>query len=728
MSDPSVSVVVPTVGAARLGPLLDSLAAQTAAHQAIVVDNGSRDGSVAALCERHDTVEVLRLEANAGYSRACNLGAERGDGDVLVLLNDDCVCDPGFIAAIAAPIDAAGGVAMAAGVMRDWTDPALIDSAGMELDRTLLVYDYLNGEPVSRLDGGVADPIGPSGAAAAFDRATFLEAGGFDERLFAYWEDVDLVLRLRRRGHRCALAAGARGVHQHSATLGSGSARKNYLMGFGRGYVLRKWRVLSAGRIAGVLLRDGVLCAGQAVVDRNIAGLRGRLDGYRAATPVESYPVELESAPQAGAAANLIRRVRRRSRLSRRSAGRPLRTLAVFHLAHTSGPSRSLEAELTWLASEGSLDVVVPGPGGVEEALGGVAEVLHRDFEALTAPSRGRGGLSGTTVRLWRELRAFRRLIRDRRPDLVVVVTSMLPAASIAAAFERVPTLIYCGELFDRGYGTGPIRAIAGRGLAALTGRLADGIVACSEAVAMQFAGSAPSVLEVVYPPISDGYGAGDGPGFRARHGIAADAPLLATAGYLTEGRGQDTLIRAMPAVLAAAPRSRLVIAGEPFPRPQDHAYRRYLVDLIAQLELQDAVVLCGFVDRIVDVYAAAAVVVNPARVNEAFGRVPFEAAIAGCPAVATRVGAVPEVLRDGDSALLVAPDQPAELAAAVLRLLGDERLAADLVAGARRVVADRLTPARSLTGFRRAVEATLGSAVPKRAATAPQPPAAPSG
>ena len=88
---------------------------------------------------------------------------------------------------------------MVAGVMRDWADDDVIDSAGMELDRTLLVYDYLNGEPVSRLAEGVADPIGVSAAAAAFDRAASRSAGGFDERLFAYWEDVDLVLRLRRR-------------------------------------------------------------------------------------------------------------------------------------------------------------------------------------------------------------------------------------------------------------------------------------------------------------------------------------------------------------------------------------------------------------------------------------------------------------------------------------------------------------------------------------------------
>ena len=717
VSAPSVTVVVPTLDAERLERLLDSLAAQTLAHQTIVVDNGSGDGAVRALCEQCEGVEVVRLEANVGYSRACNLGAERGDGDVLVLLNDDCVVDPGFIAAISEPVDPGGGVGMVAGVMRDWADDDVIDSAGMELDRTLLVYDYLNGEPVSLLAEGVADPIGPSAAAAAFDRAAFRSAGGFDERLFAYWEDVDLVLRLRREGHRCELAAGARGVHEHSASLGSGSARKNYLMGFGRGYVLRKWRVLTAGRLAGVLARDGILCAGQAIVDRNVAGLRGRLDGYRAAVPTEPYPAELEHAPQESLGANLLRRVKRRTRLRSRSESapvRPSRALAVFHLADTSGPSRSLEAELGWLGGEVDLDVVFPGSGNLEAALGPVGDVMRADYEALTAPSRGRGGVTGDLRRLWRELRDFRELIRVRRPDLVIVVTSMLPAATIAAALERVPTLIYCGELFDSGSGIGPVRAIARRQLVALTGRLADGIIACSRAVAKQFAGTPGIEIEVVYPPIADCYGSGDRAGFRSRYGIPAEAPCIAAVGNLTEGRGQDALIRAMPPVLAAFPDCRLVIAGEPFPRPQDLAYRQYLLGLISQLKVQDAVILAGHVDEIADVYAAADLVVNPVRVNEAFGRVPFEAAIAGRPSLVTRVGAVPELLRDGESALFVAPDDPAAIAAGAIRLLNDPELAARLVAGAREVVADRLTPEQSLSGFQRAVAATLARAAPR--------------
>ena len=147
---------------------------------------------------------------------------------------------------------------------------------------------------------------------------------------------------------RCALAPEAIGDHEHSATLGSGSARKNYLMGYGRGYVLRKWRVLTARRLPGVLVRESILCAGQAVVDRNVAGVRGRLRGYRAPAEIERYPSGARA--RAGARAH-----------SRPCAGAPgaapgcvrappptpaMRTLAVFHLADTSGPSRSLEAEL----------------------------------------------------------------------------------------------------------------------------------------------------------------------------------------------------------------------------------------------------------------------------------------------------------------------------------------------------------------------------------------------
>jgi GT2 family glycosyltransferase len=208
---------------------------------------------------------------------------------------------------------------MASGVMRDAGTPELIETAGIELDRTLMGFDYLNGEPLEILDGPVADPVGPSGACAAFWRDAFLEAGGFDEALFAYIEDVDLVLRLRRQGARCRLAKHARGLHQHSGTLGPGSSRKDYLMGYGRGYVLRKWSVVSARRLPAVLARELAVSTGQALVDRNLDAFRGRISGFRDSRRGEPYPPPEVIPDPVPLRTALGRRWRRRARLRRRA-------------------------------------------------------------------------------------------------------------------------------------------------------------------------------------------------------------------------------------------------------------------------------------------------------------------------------------------------------------------------------------------------------------------------
>jgi GT2 family glycosyltransferase len=316
-------VIVPTVnGADRLRDLLATLDRQTVEHEVIVVDNGSPGAIASKACEGHDNARAIRLEENAGFSRAMNLGAAQAQGEAIVMVNDDCTCDPQFVERMVAALDPARGVIMSAGVMRDHGDPSIIEAAGMELDSTLFCTDYLYGEPLSRLDEGVEDPIGPCGAAAAFDKDAFLAEGGFDEGLFAYWEDVDLVLRLRRAGGSCVLARDARGTHGHSSTLGPGSARKNYLAGFGRAYVLRKWGVLGWRRLPGVLARELGVCMGQAVIDRNLAGVRGRINGFRAAPRAEPYPADL--LPDGGGTdtlAALRRRAARRSRLGRRGGG-----------------------------------------------------------------------------------------------------------------------------------------------------------------------------------------------------------------------------------------------------------------------------------------------------------------------------------------------------------------------------------------------------------------------
>ena len=133
-------------------------------------------------------------------------------------------------------------VGMVAGVLLQASAPGLVDSAGIELDTTLGSWDYLWNRPVAELDGA-NDPVGPCGGAAAYSLRPFQELGGFDEALFAYWEDVELALRFRRAGWRCVLAADARALHEHGQTVGAATPAARRLEAFGRGYVLAKYRV-----------------------------------------------------------------------------------------------------------------------------------------------------------------------------------------------------------------------------------------------------------------------------------------------------------------------------------------------------------------------------------------------------------------------------------------------------------------------------------------------------
>jgi N-acetylglucosaminyl-diphospho-decaprenol L-rhamnosyltransferase len=309
----TATVIVPTISPDRAASLLASLAQSGGEFETLIVDNGTGSAELDRAAAEVDGAQVLRLESNLGYSRAINQAAARAEGDALVLLNDDSLVDPGYVEQITGTLDPSAGVVMTAGVMRDAVALDLIETAGIELDRTLMAFDYLNGEPVGTLDGPVADPIGPSGAAAAFDRRAFLEADGFDEKLFAYLEDVDLVLRLRRAGGSCRLAKTARGTHEHSMTLGPGSRRKDYLMGYGRGYLLRKWSVVSLRRIPGIVAREVVVSGGQAVVDRNLGGAWGRVKGFRAGRRIEPFPPSFVVPEPTSFPATLRRRWRRRS-------------------------------------------------------------------------------------------------------------------------------------------------------------------------------------------------------------------------------------------------------------------------------------------------------------------------------------------------------------------------------------------------------------------------------
>jgi N-acetylglucosaminyl-diphospho-decaprenol L-rhamnosyltransferase len=285
-------VIVSWNGRPHLERCLEHVARQTAPSRVIVVDNASTDGSTAMVRERHPSVELVELSRNLGFGRAVNVGVASGDSEAIVLVNDDVFVEDQCVAALLAPLEQDPRVGMVAG-LTTMPESDLVDGFGIELDVTLAAYNRLRRRPAGESAGLL---LGPSGGLAAYRRRAFEEAGGFEERLFAYGEDVDLALRLRLAGWQAAAAPSARGVHLGGATVGLDSPRQRYLAGFARAFLLRRYGVLRGRHAARAIAIDALVVTAGVVRGRTLAHLRGRVAGWRAAQgerlPVSQGAVE----------------------------------------------------------------------------------------------------------------------------------------------------------------------------------------------------------------------------------------------------------------------------------------------------------------------------------------------------------------------------------------------------------------------------------------------------
>jgi GT2 family glycosyltransferase len=306
-------VYIPTLaGGERLATCLGALSSQTTPTQVVVADNGPGEGCSKLLEERFPEVSRISFGGrNLGFGSALNRAVDaQGEGPV-IFLNDDAVPEPGFVEALVSAWNQ-GETAMVAGVLLKNSDPETIDSAGIVCDRSLTAWDYLTGEPLSVLPAA-PDPLGPTGGGALFDRDAFDEVGGFDERIFLYYEDLDLALRMRIAGHGCRLAAGARAIHESSATLGRRAGAKYRQTGFSRGYLLRKYGVMRHPSLAlKVMLSDLPAGLAQIAFDRTAAGLKGRIEGWRAGRNASRVELPLRQLEPASLRRHLQVRLARR--------------------------------------------------------------------------------------------------------------------------------------------------------------------------------------------------------------------------------------------------------------------------------------------------------------------------------------------------------------------------------------------------------------------------------
>ncbi|NLX99074.1 MAG: glycosyltransferase family 2 protein [Rhodopirellula sp.] len=225
-------IVVNYNGIALLADCLNSLAAQTYRDfEVIFVDNGSSDGSVAQAVALMPDVRIVALNENLGFAGGNNAGIRRAQGSNIVLLNNDTLVDPHFLEELVRGVDCGRRVGMVAPKILNYYDRTRIDSVGgLVLCRDGLGQGRGRGERDEGQYDGLGEVLVPSGCAALFRRELLDECGLFDERFFAYCEDMDLGLRACWAGWVAVSAPEAVVYHKYSGSSGAYSPLKMFLV------------------------------------------------------------------------------------------------------------------------------------------------------------------------------------------------------------------------------------------------------------------------------------------------------------------------------------------------------------------------------------------------------------------------------------------------------------------------------------------------------------------
>lgn len=285
----AASIIIPNLNGSRhLPALFDHLAAQTQPDfEIIFVDNGSTDDSVELTLTTARRLgldlHIILNAQNRGFAPACNQGLRAAHAPWLVLLNNDTRPEPRWLEHLLATPAGEPEVGMVASKLLRAASPQTIDSAGVAVDWTGIIWDWRGGEPDTPEETTPVEVFGPSGGAALYARAMLDEIGWLDDDFFAYLEDVDLAWRARLAGWRCLLQPQARVLHAHSATLGDASPTKRFLLARNKIWLLIKnypnpWLTANLPR---VVLYDGLGVGYRAVTQRDWVALRGRWVGLR---------------------------------------------------------------------------------------------------------------------------------------------------------------------------------------------------------------------------------------------------------------------------------------------------------------------------------------------------------------------------------------------------------------------------------------------------------------
>jgi GT2 family glycosyltransferase len=226
---PLVTVVVVTVDNVNiLKNCLASICLQDyKALEIVVVDNGSSEHIRRRLTAEFPEVHMIRLDKNYGFAQGNNRGIEIARGEYVALINNDAVAAPQWISSLVKTAETDSMIGAVASIVIDGNQPGVLDSCGVGIGFDGMSRQDMRGMPVTEL-AKPREVLLFSGCACLLKMEALREVGLFDEDFFAYCEDTDLGLRLRRAGWKTMVGPEAYVYHYYSLTGGKFSLQKVY--------------------------------------------------------------------------------------------------------------------------------------------------------------------------------------------------------------------------------------------------------------------------------------------------------------------------------------------------------------------------------------------------------------------------------------------------------------------------------------------------------------------
>ena len=682
-----------------LPSVIEALAGNPA-NEVVVVDNGSTDGSVEFVREHFPQVTVLALPRNLGFGGGSNAGFRAAKNEVVVLLNSDMRVAPDFLAPLLEGFR--DPLVFAVSCQIFFTDPTkLREETGLTQ-----AWWQDGGLRVRHRDDPAIQDLFPcfygGGGSCAFDRAKFLELGGFDPLLEPFYlEDTDLGYMAWKRGWKVLYQPRSVVFHEHRGTIGKKFSpefiqdvlRKNFLLFCWKnihelprlcGHFFFAW----SGAALAVLFGELPLRPNLRAIWRAFRQLPQAIRSRRRALDLAAInDTEAFRRPLGGY-------FRDRFEMSGQAPDR----LSVLFVSPypicppIHGGGVFMYQTLRQLVNLAEVHVVELLDWPTDEKANQELRTFCASAEWLVRPSGRPPGMASMEPHAVREFAnsdlewLIHRQLLLKKVD--VLQLEYTPMAQYRGDYQRIVNVLFEHDVSFQSIGRG-LGHMVGWGdeakarleyLRVLRFELGmldafDQVQVCTPANREYLLGFRPELAARMKPGLRAGIDT-TRYDFRPRGREPFTLLFLGSWRHDPNRIALDWFIRhVMPLILAEEPKARLVVVGSD--PPPEHTY----ADYAGHMEM------VGFVEDVREPLARCSVFVCPILSGSGVRVKLLEAFAAGIPVVSTKVGAEGLAVKDGEFCALA--DEPAEFAGRVLALLRDPESAAALAERARAEVVE---------------------------------------